>query len=164
MTSTPTGRAARKFATLVGDVVESRRYPDQSDLLNRLREQLDRVNEQIEATQPLRLTVGDEFQGAYGSLGSALRATLLLRLLFKGIELPHAGSDPALRIGLAWGEITVHDPGEEPFGQSGPGWWLAREAIEEAEALGRRNRLPDSVRTRFAGRAPPRRLSSTPSC
>ncbi|RZI93613.1 MAG: hypothetical protein EOO67_06305, partial [Microbacterium sp.] len=74
--------------------------------------------------------VGDEQQGLYPSIESAMAATLLLRL-----ALP-AGLD--LRFGIGNGVVqTLPGPaGEIP---EGPGWWAAREAIERVHALQKRN-------------------------
>ena len=70
---------------------------------------------------PLRVTIGDEYQGGFATVGEALVATLRLRLLV------HPAFD--LRHGVGWGEITVL--ADEPRVEDGPGWWSAREAIEE---------------------------------
>lgn len=50
-------------ATLIGDVVGSRSAADRHALHARLEEVLADVNARTEPLQPLRLTVGDEFQG-----------------------------------------------------------------------------------------------------
>src|SRR5690606_15404285 len=71
--------------------------------------------------EPLRITVGDEFQGRFATLGAALAATLRLRL---------ALSPADIRFGIGWGEVTVLD---DEGTQDGPGWWVARNAIEWVE-------------------------------
>lgn len=77
--------------------------------------------------QPLQVTIGDEFQGAYRHLDAALQAVLLLQLKFAD-ELP-------LRFGIGDGEIEAFDPDRAPFGQSGTAWWGARAAIERVKAM-----------------------------
>jgi DNA-binding transcriptional LysR family regulator len=110
-------------ATLIGDVVASRRAGDRTTLHARLMAVLDHVNQTCAPTTPLRITVGDEFQGGFGSVGQAVQASLRLQL----------GMLPAhdVRHGLGWGE--VHVLAEEPRVEDGPGWWAARDAIHAVQ-------------------------------
>lgn len=109
------------LATLIGDVVGSRAASDRGGLHGELQRALDEVNTSVDPVTPLRITVGDEYQGAYESVGIAVRAALRLRLaLIKG------GVD--VRHGVGWGPVEVL--GDEPRVEDGPGWWSAREAIE----------------------------------
>jgi DNA-binding transcriptional LysR family regulator len=110
-------------ATLIGDVVASRRAEDRAELHGRLLDLLASVNETCPPTTPLRITVGDEFQGTFATVGQALRASLRLRL---GL-LP----DHDLRHGLGWGEVGVLQ--ERPRVEDGPGWWAARDAIHQVQ-------------------------------
>lgn len=111
-------------ATLIGDLVGSRDVADRAGLHRRLGDVLDEVNERFAPPTPLRITVGDEYQGVFGTVGDALRASLLLRLAL----LP----DHDVRHGLGWGEVRVLE--EDPRVEDGPGWWAARDAIEVVEA------------------------------
>lgn len=106
-------------ATLIGDVVASRQAGERAVLHDRLVDLLATINESFHPSTPLRFTVGDEFQGAFATVGLALQASLRLRL---GL-LP----DHDVRHGLGWGEVTVLQ--EEPRVEDGPGWWAARDAI-----------------------------------
>jgi DNA-binding transcriptional LysR family regulator len=110
-------------ATLIGDVVSSREAGDRAILHDRLSELLAVVNDECSPSTPLRITVGDEFQGGFETVGQALRASLRLRL---GL-LP----DHDVRHGLGWGEVTVLQ--ETPRVEDGPGWWAARDAIHEIQ-------------------------------
>ena len=110
-------------ATLIGDVVASRRARDRARLHDRLTSLLDAVNEAYAPITPLRITVGDEFQGTFATVGHALQASLRLRL---GL-LP----DHDMRHGVGWGEVSVLQ--EEPRVEDGPGWWVARDAIHEVQ-------------------------------
>lgn len=108
-------------AALIGDVVGSRQSGDRPRLQHDLLGLLEDVSDQLGA--PLAVTLGDEFQGRYATMAEAVEASWLL----------HLGSIAfaRLRIGIGWGAITV-DPGDgSPYGQDGPAWWQARDAIEE---------------------------------
>lgn len=115
---------ASGFAVIV-DLVGSRAQPDRTVAQEQLVAALAEVAAEVAAVQPLAPTIGDECQGAFGDLPSALRAALLLRLL-----LP----DPLdCRFGIGAG--TWRSVGRSEYGpmQDGPGWWSAREAIVEAK-------------------------------
>lgn len=111
-------------ATLIGDVVGSRTSSDRTRLHVTLSEVLARANDLLDPRVPLRVTVGDEFQGCFATVGAAVHASLWLRL--------HLLPEADLRHGIGWGEVGVLD--EEPRVEDGPGWWAARDAIEEAKA------------------------------
>jgi hypothetical protein len=110
-------------ATLIGDVVGSRRASDRPALHRRVASALSQVADG--AIDPPSFTVGDEFQGSYPTLGGAIDAALTVRLML----VP----DVDVRFGLGWGAVTVLDA--DAGIQDGPGWWTAREAIQQtAEA------------------------------
>ncbi|HLU51978.1 MAG TPA: SatD family protein [Acidimicrobiia bacterium] len=110
-----------QVAALIGDVVASRESSDRASLQDRLLGVLRGVSERY--SSELAVTLGDEFQGRYGSLAEAVAVSWELHIRC----LPFA----RLRLGLGWGEILVEAPGREPFGQDGPAWWNARDAIEQ---------------------------------
>jgi hypothetical protein len=125
-------------ATLIGDVVGSRDAGSRAALHARLEALVAHVNAETAPVVPLRITVGDEYQGCWSTVGQALVALRMLRL----DGLP----DVDLRHGLGWGEVTVLS--EAPRVEDGPGWWAARAAIEYAAAEARRPGLRH-VRTAF---------------
>jgi hypothetical protein len=112
-------KSAAPVATLIGDLVGSRRARDRVELHQRFREALAEVETAVPALTSLRITVGDEFQGCFQRLGEAASAALRLRLLL----LPEAD----VRFGIGWGEVTVLEGA--PRVEDGPGWWAARDAI-----------------------------------
>lgn len=127
------------LATVIGDIVGSRRVADRSAVQARLVEVLGQVNRQIPARQPLEVTVGDEFQGAYDRLADALRVSLVVRLsLLPGVDT---------RYGIGLGGVTVFAPDRAPLSQDGPGWWAAREAIEVVKAREGRRASARATRT-----------------
>lgn len=112
-------------AAVIGDIVGSRRAPSRSALHSRLVETLREVNAATEPSDPLRITVGDEFQGHYRRVGEALSAAFRLQVAL----LPEIDT----RFGIGWGEVTVLDL--EDHTQDGPGWWAARDAVVEVKRL-----------------------------
>lgn len=109
--------------TLIGDVVSSRSAPDRQELHALLQGTLTAVTAATDPVHPLRITVGDEFQGAWERRGQALHAAFLLRLSL----LPRVET----RYGLGRGEVTALE--QDGTVQDGPGWWSAREAITAAK-------------------------------
>ena len=114
---------SNEVATLIGDLVHSRRSADRAGLHARLSEALDAVNQAGGPVTPLRITVGDEYQGTFASLPDAVRAAWRLRVRM----LPECD----LRQGLGWGEVRVLQ--EVPRVEDGPGWWVARDAVHAVE-------------------------------
>ena len=108
---------------VIGDIVGSRAATDRRGVHDHLVDALAAVRAVVPPERGMRVTVGDEFQGVYRTLGEALEATFLLRL--------HALPEVDVRIGVGRGEVTVL---EEARGiEDGPGWWAARDAVEAAE-------------------------------
>ncbi len=128
--------------TVIGDLIGSRVATDRAAVHDALVTALDAVNGEVPHVQRLEPTVGDEFQGAYRSLGEAVTAALLVRLE----ALPLID----VRAGVGCGDLTVFDANREPRLQDGPAWWAARDAIEE---VGTRSKRPRAsyLRTWFAG-------------
>ena len=111
---------------LLGDVVRSR-VSERARVHEALLKAIEVCNENHPPLDPLRVTVGDEIQGIYTTLGQAIAAMLRLRDELLGIA--------EVRCGLGGGEVQVIDPKRGI--QDGSAWWGAREAIERAEALSR---------------------------
>ncbi len=112
-------------ATLLGDVVGSRRAADRSELHLVTTKALRRVA--ATAIDPPAFTVGDEFQGAYTTVGDALDAALVLRLT--------VSPEVDIRFGIGWGTVTILDA--DAGIQDGPGWWAARDAIQHTAQVQR---------------------------
>lgn len=121
-------KSGSSVATLIGDVVRSRSTSDRPALHAGLVTLLHEANSALSPVVPLRVTVGDEFQGCFATVGEALHATLWLRLHL----LEHAGLHHDLRHGVGWGSVAVLS--DVPRVEDGPGWWAAREAIEGVKA------------------------------
>ncbi|GAA3034607.1 SatD family protein [Microbacterium dextranolyticum] len=118
---------------VIADIVGSRDLPDRRAAQRDLEAALDRADDVMPASigriDPLRAVVGDELQGTFVDLRSALAATLLQRL-----SLP-SGID--LRFGIGIGDVESI-PSTAGVLSEGPAWWSARAAIEHVEMLARR--------------------------
>lgn len=124
--------------TLIGDLVGSRRSADRAAVHARFEAAVEAINAEYDPVVPLRIGLGDEFQGIFATLGDAIGATLRVRMAL----LP----DVDVRQGIGWGRVQVL--ADEPRVEDGPGWWAARAAIETVEAYERKAALR-AVRTAY---------------
>lgn len=109
---------------LLGDLIASRDSA-RGEVHAKLVGAIERTNASVPHLHPLRVTVGDEVQGVYATMGDALRASLVLRDgLFDTADM---------RFGIGGGDVRIID--EERGIQDGNAWWLAREAINFVEEL-----------------------------
>lgn len=109
------------IAAVIGDLIRSRHSQDREALHRSLAVTLAEINATHALITPFRVTVGDEYQGGCATAAEALRATLRLQLaLAPEIEVRH---------GIGWGEVQLLQ--EQPRVEDGPGWWAARDAIEQ---------------------------------
>lgn len=116
--------------TVTADIVGSRQLADRAGAQRQIDETVLRVETAMPlAAQPLLPTVGDEQQGVYPTLPSALLATLLLRL-----ALPE-GIDLRFGIGVGTVDMIAARGGALP---EGPAWWAARAAIDHVHDLQQR--------------------------
>lgn len=122
-------RASHRYA-VIGDLVASREHPSRARAQEQLLAALEVVNALLPSLQPLEPTIGDELQGVYEDLHSALFGTLLLRL-----ALPETMD---CRFGIGVGEVEIVGRSNYGLTQDGQAWWSAREAIDTAKAKRRR--------------------------
>lgn len=107
---------------VIVDLVDSRTLEDRSAAQKDVERAFDSTAD-ITALDPLRATVGDEFQVIYATLTDALLATTAATL-----ALPPTVQ---IRLGIGRGQVrTIGAGGAGPL-QDGPGWWSARDAINE---------------------------------
>lgn len=130
---------APTVAALIGDMVGSRQAPDRIELQRQMEKVLSEVHRMV-GGEPT-FTIGDEFQARYPTVGDAIEASIQLHLRSLGLI--------RLRIGIGWGELIAEDPARSPFGQDGPCWWRARDAIEvvDRSSQGKAQGLRTAVRT-----------------
>ncbi|MGB4779778.1 SatD family protein, partial [Microbacterium sp.] len=117
-------------AVIIADIVGSKQIPDRPSAQRTLEAALAEVAEETPTAQrELLPTVGDELQGIYPDLSTAIATTLLVQLAVPvGIEL---------RFGIGVGEIHDIPSVTGPLSE-GEAWWAARAAIERVERLSRR--------------------------
>ncbi len=113
------------LVAVIGDLVGSRRSTSRAEVQQHLVDALAVANETTTSLQALAPTIGDEFQGVYADVGSALRASLVVRL-----ALP---ADVDYRCGIGFGTLEIVGTSEYGHTQDGPAWWAARDAIVEAK-------------------------------
>lgn len=115
---------SRRSIAMIADISRSRSHPERAELQGVIEAAFATVAELAEASEPLRPTVGDEFQAVFVDLATAVRASLLARLaLPDGVEC---------RFGLGHGELRTVGEGSVGPLQDGSAWWSAREAVTEA--------------------------------
>lgn len=132
----------KNVAAVIGDVIDSRGHENRAALQRAMTEALAVANAQTEPEQPFQMTIGDEFQGVFRSVRDATRATFLVQLQLVG--------DARIRFGIGVGTITSMSE-RGPFGQDGPAWWLAREAIDEVKSAERSYGAPPRWATSIVG-------------
>lgn len=116
-------------ASVLGDLIGSRTLVDRAAAQRALTSALTAANDRVAAIEPLQPTVGDEFQGRFATVEAALTATLRVQLAMTATA--------AVRFGVGWGHLLVHDPERAPYGQDGPAWWAARAALDDIEHAAR---------------------------
>lgn len=126
--------------TVIADIVNSRGIKNRIEAQGQIDGVLDHVSQLVPCHEPILPTVGDELQGAFTSLSTALRATLLIRVL-----LPFPMD---CRFGIGYGH--VEHLGESLLFrlQDGDGWWAARAALNHAHTL-EKSRRHKYLRTWF---------------
>lgn len=107
---------------VIADIVRSRALADRAAAQRILDEAILASERDLPlAEHPLTPVLGDELQGTYGDLSSAMASLLMLRLaLPDGIEC---------RYGIGLGAMT-QVPSRGGVLAEGPAWWAAREAVE----------------------------------
>ena len=133
-------KAKASPAVLIGDVVDSRLHPDRQKLHDALEGAIGEANSSTAPLDPLVITLGDEFQGVFATVGDALTAAFRVRA--------HLHPVADVRFGVGRGEVSTLDPVRGVH--DGPGYWAARDAIVEVEERATRPR----TRTARTGYSP----------
>ncbi|WP_181136470.1 SatD family protein [Rathayibacter sp. AY1E6] len=112
---------------VIFDIVRSREIPSRGEAQARIEYEFLQLDPAVHHLQPIRPTLGDEFQAVYETLSAALLATALACL-----KMPE---NIEIRAGIGRGPIEVLGEGLVGVLQDGPGWWSARTAVNEARRL-----------------------------
>ena len=125
------------YVAIIGDIKNSRNITERKDVQKKLRDVLQHVNEIYvdDIAAKFMITLGDEFQGLlYNG-----------RNVFNIIEYIQQEMYPvAIRFGIGIGEITTDIISEMAIGADGPGYYNAREAIEELKSDEQKNKTQAS--------------------
>lgn len=122
------------FIAVIGDIKESKKLKNRNEVQVKLRNTLQQLNEQYkdEIAAKFMITLGDEFQG-------------LLQVgkhVVDMIELIQSEMYPVkLRFGIGVGQITTEINPEMAIGADGPGYYMAREAIETLKKNEQKNKM-----------------------
>jgi len=143
-------KVSRAAVALIGDIVESRTHRDRQALHDAVEAALQRANTDVPVDDPAVITLGDEFQGVYPTLGDALRASFLIRA-----EL-HGTAD--VRFGVGRGAVSTLDPVRGIH--DGPAYWAARDAIVLAEEKAGRAQTRTSRTAYVAPDEPPEQVAA----
>jgi hypothetical protein len=143
-------KMSRGAVALIGDIVESRTHRDRQALHDAVEAALQRANTDVPVDDPAVITLGDEFQGVYPTLGDALRASFLIRA-----EL-HGTAD--VRFGVGRGAVSTLDPVRGIH--DGPAYWAARDAIVLAEEKAGRAQTRTSRTAYLAPDEPPEQVAA----
>ena len=135
---------------LIGDIVRSRTHQDRQALHDALEQALAHANAAVPVDDPAVITLGDEFQGVYPTLGAALRASFLLRARL----YPRAD----VRFGLGRGAVSTLDPVRGIH--DGPAYWAARDAIVLTEERAGRAQTRSSRTAYVAPDEPPEQVAA----
>ena len=117
----------------------SRRSVDRAAVHARFERAVDAVNAEYAPPVPLRIGLGDEFQGIFATLGDGDRARR------SGCGWRCCPTSTCGRASAGGGCSVL---AEDPRVEDGPGWWAARAAIETVEGYERRAPLR-AVRTAY---------------
>lgn len=109
---------------VIGDVVESRGHADAVRVLAGVGAAV----RDLPGARSAAATVGDEFQAVYDSFATAVHDLAGLRLRL-AVDPP---ADRPVRLRLGLGQVAGRPSGTDAGapGQSDPGWWYARSALE----------------------------------
>ncbi len=112
------------YFVIIGDIVDSKKIDNRSELQRRFNAILKGVNETYreEIASKFIITLGDEFQGV-------LRCGARLMEIIDAIEFQLY--PVAVRFGIGIGEITTEINAEMAIGADGPAYYNARKMVEE---------------------------------
>ena len=131
--------ASHSFVAIIGDMKDSRHLENRKEVQTHLQKILNQVNKKYEKDSASRflITLGDEFQGLLYTGKDVLRIISEIRIQLYPV---------CLRFGIGFGKITTDIRAEMALGADGPGYYRAREAVEQLKEREKRNRpVPSDI-------------------
>lgn len=130
----------KPYVAIIGDIRQSREIEDRKYVQIRLRKVLDCINHKYKKiiSSKFTITLGDEFQGLLCRGGEVIRIIE---------EIQNEMYPVQIRFGIGIGEITTEINAEMAIGADGPGYYMAREAIDVIKSTEHRNAMqPSDIR------------------
>ena len=131
--------ASHSFVAIIGDMKDSRHLENRKEVQTHLQKILNQINKKYEKDIASRflITLGDEFQGLLYTGKDVLRIISEIRIQLYPV---------CLRFGIGFGKITTDIRAEMALGADGPGYYRAREAVEQLKEREKRNRpVPSDI-------------------
>ena len=108
---------------LIGDIVSSKKISERSSVQRKLKLAFNTINKKSEnILSPYTLTLGDEFQAVYKSSENIFHDIIFLLTKLHPVKI---------RFSLGIGEITTSINRKQALGMDGPGFYAARDGMEE---------------------------------
>lgn len=125
------------YIAIIGDIKNSRELNNRKDVQDKLELVLDSVNCKYESsiTAKFMITLGDEFQGLL------CRGSVVLDIIE---EIQSKMYPVQIRFGIGIGQITTRINAEMAIGADGPGYYKAREAIEQLKRSEQKSKTSSS--------------------
>ena len=111
------------YIAVIGDIKDSKKIANRSEVQKKLQKVLQTVNDKYstDIASKFTITLGDEFQGLLFSGGRVLRILS---------EIERVLYPQEIRFGIGIGKITTDIDPERAVGADGPGYYMARNAID----------------------------------
>ena len=125
------------YIAIIGDVKNSKKIEDRNNVQNKLKNILNKINEDYEndISAKFVITLGDEFQGLLDKGENILNIVEDIEKMMYPIEI---------RFGIGIGTITTDIDSMMAMGADGPGYYMARKAIERIKENEGKNKTYNS--------------------
>ena len=113
----------KPYVAIIGDIIKSKSIKERKNVQEKLYQVLMKLNEkyQNDIAANFIITLGDEFQGLLHEGENVLPIIEYIQMEMHPVEI---------RFGIGVGEITTDIVREMAIGADGPGYYMARRAIE----------------------------------
>jgi len=112
---------------IIGDIVSSKKISERSSAQRKLKQAFRKLNSaSSNIISPYTLTLGDEFQAVYKSSEKVFHDIIFILMKLHPVKI---------RFSLGVGEITTSINRKQALGMDGPGFYLARDGMEELKKM-----------------------------